>query len=62
MTIKELKDKLKDLPDDAKVEFNVDLKINDQSSSIRRAIDILEYSDKNTLVTLKSWWSVKFFY
>jgi hypothetical protein len=62
MTIKELKEKIKNLPDDARVELGVDVKINAQSSSLVRSIDAVEHFDKNNVVTLKSWWGVQFFY
>lgn len=62
MTIKELKEKIKNLPDDAIVELGVDVKINAQSSSLVRSIDAVEHFDKNNVVTLKSWWGIQFFY
>ncbi len=62
MTIKELKEKINNLPDDAKVEFGVDVKINNQTSFMIRNIDDVEHVDKNNVVILKSWWGVQFFY
>ena len=62
MTIKELKEKINNLPDDAKVEFGVDVKINNQTSFMIRNIDDIERVDKNNVVILKSWWGVQFFY
>lgn len=62
MTIKELKEKINNLPDDARVEFGIDVKINNQTSFMTRNIDSVEQVDKNNVVILKSWWGVQFFY
>jgi hypothetical protein len=62
MTIKELKEKINNLPDDARVEFGIDVKINNQTSFMTRNIDSVEHFDKNDTVVLKSWWGIQFFY
>lgn len=62
MTIKELKEKLKDLPDDARVELGIDVKINAQTSPMSRSIDSIEHINNNNVVILKSWWGIQFFY
>jgi len=62
MTIKELKEKIKDLPDDARVELGIDVKVNAQTAPMTRSVDCIEHLDKNNLVILKSWWGIQFFY
>ena len=62
MTIKQLKEKIQNLPDNANVEFETDIKFNNQVSTLTRNIDSVDYFDKNNLVKLKSWWPIQFFY
>lgn len=62
MTILQLKEKIKDLPDDARVELNVDIKINAQTSPMTRSIDYVEHLEKNNVVILRSGWGIQFFY
>jgi hypothetical protein len=62
MTIKELKEKINNFPDDARVELGVDIKVNAQSSPMTRSIDNVEYMNDNNVVIFKSWWGVQFFY
>ena len=62
MTIKELKEKIKNLPDDARVELSIDVKINAQNSPMYRSIDHVEHFNNNNVVILRSWWRVQFFY
>lgn len=62
MTIKELKEKIKNLPDDANVELGIDVKVNSQTSPMTRSVNSIEHFDKNNVVVLKSWWGIQFFY
>jgi hypothetical protein len=62
MTIKELKEKIKNLPDDARIELALDVKINNQSSTISRQIDSVDFLDKNNTLLVRSWWGIQFFY
>ncbi len=62
MTIKELKEKLKELPDDARVELGIDVKINAQTSPMTRSVDSIEHLDKNNVVVIRSWYGIQFFY
>lgn len=62
MTIKELKEKIKTLPDDTRVDFGIDVKINAQTTLLTRSVDHVEHLEKNNVIILKSGWGIQFFY
>jgi len=62
MTIKELKEKLQFFPDDARIEINLEIKVNSQSSTLQRNVDSVNYLNKNNVVIFNSNWPVQLFY
>ncbi len=62
MTIKELKEKIQNLPDDAKVDINLGIKINGSKNDLPRQIDFVDYHEKNNVVVLSSSWPIQLFY
>lgn len=62
MTVKELRDKLHNLPDDARVEIELGIKVNSVQDRLTRQIDSVGYFDKNNVVSLSNNWLVQVTY
>lgn len=62
MTVKELKSKLHNLPDDARVEIELGIKVNSVQDRLIRQIDSVGYFDKNNVVSLSNNWLVQVTY
>ena len=62
MTVKNLKDRLQHLPDDARVEMDIGIKINGKLGVLSREIDSIDHHDINNLLVLHSNWPVQLFH
>ncbi len=59
MNVKELKEKLQSLPDDARVDLSIPIDINNQFGSLTRQILFVEFDSKHNSVKLTNSWPVK---
>lgn len=62
MIVRELKEKLSSLPDDAIINIGIFLNINGQTADLSRKIDSVIYHPQNNLVSLNNNWPIQFFY
>jgi hypothetical protein len=62
MTVIELIKKLQSLPEDARVEVNIPLKINSAESVVSRQIDTVHHDQQTNVCQLSSYWRIQFFY
>ena len=62
MTIKDIKEKLRDIPEDTKVNISIDFLVNGQQTDLSRPVDFVVHDQKNDVVLLNSKIPIHFLY
>lgn len=62
MTIRELKEKLRDIPENTKVQISIDFLVNGQQTDLARTVDFVIHDKKNDVVLLNSKVPIHFLY